>query len=160
MPWEVAVQLAATEQPLSRQIAIAIATDIERGRLTAGTRQGDEALEHAIAQLLEDGEVQRHVRRALRMYRRRRDALCDELSRRLPQLDFQVPSGGMAVWASAAGIDTDAWVRRGAIAGVAFQAGSMFRFDRAPDRHLRLGFAACNEAELATAVDRMARTLA
>jgi len=122
--------------------------------------QGDAVLEQAIASLLEDGEVQRHTRRALLMYRRRRDALCEALHRRLPQLDVRVPTGGMAVWAGAPGIDTDAWVKRGAVAGVTFQAGSMFRFDRAAHPFLRLGFAACDERELGEAVERMVRTLA
>jgi GntR family transcriptional regulator / MocR family aminotransferase len=121
--------------------------------------QGDAVLEHAIATLLEDGEVQRHARRALAMYRRRRDALCEALHTRLPQLAAMPPRGGMAVWASAPGIDTDAWVQRGAAAGVLFQAGSRFRFDGAPYHHLRLGFAACNEGELVEAVERMARSL-
>ena len=75
--------------------------------------QGDAVLEHALATLLEEGEVQRHVRRAHALYRRRRDALCDALHRRLPQLVASPPRGGMAVWAQAPGIDTDAWVRRG-----------------------------------------------
>ena len=120
---------------------------------------GDAVLEHAVATLFEDGEVQRHARRARRIYQARRDAMCEALTRRLPQLAFAVPSGGMALWAAAPGIDTDAWVRRGAMAGVAFQAGSKFSFSGSPSNHVRLGFAACNESELVEAVERMARAL-
>jgi len=123
--------------------------------------QGDAVLEHAIATLLEDGEIQRHTRRALAVYKRRRDALCEALSRRLPRLELRIPTGGMAVWAKTpSDVDPDAWVRRGALAGVSFQAGSMFRFDREPSPFLRLGFAACDEAELDEAVERMARSMA
>lgn len=121
--------------------------------------QGDAVLEYALATLLEDGEIQRHVRRARGMYRLRRDALCEALHARLPQLDAPVPHGGMAVWAATPGIDSDAWVRRGAEAGVLFQAGSRFRHDAQPQHHLRLGFAACTESELVEAVERMARAL-
>ena len=121
--------------------------------------QGDAVLESAIATLLEDGEVQRHTRRALAMYRRRRDVLCEALHERLPQLDAPAPSGGMAVWAQAPGIDCDAWVKRGVAAGVLFQAGSRFRFDRQRLDYLRIGFAACNETELVEAVDRMVAAL-
>ncbi|MEO8704503.1 MAG: PLP-dependent aminotransferase family protein [Kofleriaceae bacterium] len=121
--------------------------------------QGDAVLEYAIATLLEDGEIQRHTRRALGMYRRRRDVLCDALGRRLPELVHAPPRGGMAVWAGTPGIDSDAWVARGATAGVLFQAGSRFRFDRQAYPHVRLGFAACTEPELVDAVDRMARCL-
>lgn len=121
--------------------------------------QGDPALEHAIALLLEDGEVQRHARRARATYRARRDALCASLARTLPRLVFTPPTGGMALWARAPGIDVDAWVRRGLDAGVAFQAEQRFRADDQPGDHVRLGFAACTPAELDLAVQRMAAAL-
>jgi GntR family transcriptional regulator/MocR family aminotransferase len=121
--------------------------------------QGDALLEHAIATLLEDGEVQRHTRKALAMYRRRRDALCEALTRRIPQLEISVPRGGMALWAGTPGINSDEWVTRGVAAGVLFQAGRRFRFDKQPDPHVRIGFAACNETELVEAVERMKRAL-
>ena len=121
--------------------------------------QGDHALEHAIASLLEDGEIQRHAHRACRIYRARRDALCAALAHALPQLQFTLPSGGMAIWARAPGIDVDAWVSRGLAAGVAFQPETRFRFDAAAGPHLRLGFAACTPAELAVAVTRMSAAL-
>ncbi|HUQ03786.1 MAG TPA: PLP-dependent aminotransferase family protein [Kofleriaceae bacterium] len=121
--------------------------------------QGDHAVERAVAMLLEEGEVQRHVRRALKRYHSRRDVLCDALHRRLPQLELAVPAGGMALWARAPGVDTDAWERRGLEEGVAFQAGSKFSFDGAPSEFVRLGFSACNEAELEQAVERLVRAL-
>jgi GntR family transcriptional regulator / MocR family aminotransferase len=117
--------------------------------------QGDHALEQAVAILLEDGDVQRHARRMAGIYRRRRDALASELRNRLPQLEFELPSGGMAIWARASGIDTDAWVRRGLAAGVAFQAGRRFTLDDCAYDFVRIGFAACTEHELVEAVDRM-----
>jgi GntR family transcriptional regulator/MocR family aminotransferase len=121
--------------------------------------QGDHAVERAAALLLEDGEVQRHVRRASKAYRARRDVLCAALQRRLPQLEFAVPAGGMGLWARAPGIDTEAWVRRGLECGVAFQAAAQFAFDGARGEHVRLGFSACNESELEEAVDRLVRAL-
>ena len=121
--------------------------------------QGDQAVERAVATLIEEGEVQRHVRRALKRYRSRRDALCEALRRRLPQLELAVPAGGMALWARAPGVDTDAWERNGLAQGVAFQAGSKFSCDAAPSEFVRLGFSACNEAELEQAVERLVRAL-
>jgi GntR family transcriptional regulator/MocR family aminotransferase len=119
-------------------------------------RQGDPAVERMMATLLEEGVVQQHARRARAAYRRRRDALCEALHQKLPELEFTSPAGGMAVWAQAAGIDVDAWVARALRAGVAFQAGRMFRLDGAKDDGLRIGFGACNEAEIVEAVRRMA----
>jgi GntR family transcriptional regulator/MocR family aminotransferase len=119
--------------------------------------QGDHVSEQAIAILLEEGEVQRHTRRMVREYRDRRDALGAELRRKLPELEFVLPSGGMAIWAATPDIDTDEWVRRGLTNGVAFQAGRRFTFDDQPHAFVRLGFAACTKAELAEAVTRMVR---
>jgi len=121
--------------------------------------QGDHALEHAVALLLEDGEVQRHVRRTLRDYRARRDVLCRALRERLPALEVDVPSGGMALWARMPGVDTAAWVQRGRAHGVAFQAGAQFSFDDGARDYARIGFATCSEPELIEAVDRMVRAL-
>jgi GntR family transcriptional regulator/MocR family aminotransferase len=121
-------------------------------------QQGDQVLEQAVASLLEDGVIQRHVRRARRVYQARRDHLCAALGRELPELAFDVPAGGMAVWARAPGVDTDAWVERGLAAGVAFQAGSRFLFDGGASEPVRIGFAACTEAELSEAVRRLALT--
>ena len=42
-------------------------------------RQGDMVLERALAELMEDGEIQRHLNRMHQIYRRRRDALCVSL---------------------------------------------------------------------------------
>ena len=64
-------------------------------------RQGDQLVECAVAELIEDGEVQRHARRMRRIYQSRRDALADALHARLAAmpLTFDVPAGGMALWA-------------------------------------------------------------
>jgi GntR family transcriptional regulator / MocR family aminotransferase len=51
------------------------------------------------------------------------------------------------------------WQRRSLQAGVLVQIGGDFTFDRSSLPFLRLGFAACNEADLETAVRRLARSL-
>jgi GntR family transcriptional regulator/MocR family aminotransferase len=126
---------------------------------TAVDQQGDHVLERAIAELIADGTLERHVRRARRAYRSRRNALCEALQRAIPDLAFQPPHGGMALWAHAPGIDVDAWVARAYDAGVVFQPGSRFTFDGKPRDFVRLGFGACTERELADAARRMAATL-
>ena len=122
-------------------------------------QQGDHVLERALSELVADGTLERHVRRARRAYRDRRDALCEALARAIPALACEPPHGGMALWAHAPGIDVDAWVLRAAEAGVVFQAGSRFAFDGKRRDHARIGFGACTERELAEAVRRMARAL-
>jgi GntR family transcriptional regulator/MocR family aminotransferase len=121
--------------------------------------QGDQVLEHAVAELIEDGELQRHVRRARRIYRSRRDALVEAFARHLPQIAFEVPRGGMANWAQAAGVDVDEWVVRAQAAGVSFQAASHLALGPARRDFARFGFAACDEARLGEAARRLAKAM-
>ena len=60
-------------------------------------RQGDLVVEAAVAELLEDGEVQRHVRKMKDLYRTRRDVLTEALSRELEgALSWRTPRGGIS----------------------------------------------------------------
>jgi GntR family transcriptional regulator/MocR family aminotransferase len=120
-------------------------------------RQGDHLTEAALAELIEDGELQRHTRRMRRVYHARRDHAAELLRKQLgAALSFEVPNGGMALWARAApDIDVEAWAQRAETAGVVFQSERQFRWDGEPGSHLRLGYAALSEAELARAVRRL-----
>jgi GntR family transcriptional regulator/MocR family aminotransferase len=124
-------------------------------------RQGDSILERAVAELVEDGELQRHTSRARRVYLARRDTLAAALAEHLGDaLSFTLPAGGIALWArAAAGIDVDAWAARARDAGVGFRTAREFTFDghRAP--FMRLGFASLDENELREAVQRMVGAL-
>lgn len=123
-------------------------------------RQGDHVVECAVAELIEDGELGRHARRMRRVYHARRDALVDCVRRRLGgALSFEVPAGGMALWARADGIDVDAWAERALARGVRFHPGRLYAFDRQPRRALRLTFAAHSESELDDGVRRLAAAL-
>lgn len=128
---------------------------------TGADRQGDLALEHAVAELFEDGEIERHVRRMRRVYAARRAALARALELHLGgALSFRPAPGGMAIWARAApGIDVDAWAAAAREAGVVFATAKSFTFDGHPAPHLRIGFASLDEAALEEAVRRMAVAL-
>lgn len=62
-------------------------------------RQGDALLERAFAHLFQMGDVQRHAKKALQVYRQRWQAFGDALAS-LPEemLRFRQPGGGMAYW--------------------------------------------------------------
>lgn len=124
-------------------------------------RQGDAAVECAVAELLEESEVQRHVRRAQRIYLARRSALASALARELRGVvSFDVPNGGIAFWVKVApGIDVDAWAERALRHGVAFQPGSRFTFDGRSASFARLGFAALCPEEIEEAVRRLRKAL-
>lgn len=123
-------------------------------------RQGDRALELAVAELAEDGEIDRHAHRMRRVYAARREAMATALERHLGHaVRFDVPPGGMAIWAHAPRIDVDAWAERAARVGVSLQTAQRFAFDARRRSFLRLGFAAHDAARLRTAIERLARTL-
>jgi GntR family transcriptional regulator/MocR family aminotransferase len=120
--------------------------------------QGDRVLEYALAGLIEEGEVQRHVRRVRREYAARREVLVEALRRWLPHtLSFRVPAGGIALWARAAdGIDLEAWAERARARGVVMATAATFAVDRRPRPFVRLGFASLDRRELVEAVRRLA----
>lgn len=121
-------------------------------------QQGDHAVERAVAELIEDGELARHVRRARHLYRARRDVLANALKQHVPQLAFTLPPGGLAIWAQAPGADVDAWAQRALAAGVSFQPASHFALGDAPLDCGRFGFAACDESQLIEAARRLGAT--
>jgi GntR family transcriptional regulator/MocR family aminotransferase len=116
-------------------------------------RQGDLVVERAVAELFEEGLVERHGRKMRRVYQARRDALVSALGARLAaRLVFEVPRGGMALWAHAPGVDVEALRERTEARGVSFTTAARYAFDRRPRPFVRLGFAALTEAELERAV--------
>lgn len=122
--------------------------------------QGNQAFERAVAELMEDGLLQRHVRKMRRVYEERRAVLAQELDKRLgPRLAFSLPTGGMSLWAKAEGVALARWAARCRELGVAFQWGVPFDFHDRPIPFLRLGFAALTPAEMKEAVRRMAAAL-
>jgi GntR family transcriptional regulator / MocR family aminotransferase len=120
-------------------------------------RQGDHVLEAAVAELVTDGELERHVRKMRRLYRSRRDALVDALERELgARFEAHVPAGGMALWGHAAGrVDVEAWRAQALERGVFIMTAKDFAFDGRPRPFARIGFAGLDEAELREAVRRL-----
>ena len=125
-------------------------------------RQGDHAVERAVAELLEDGEVQRHARRARRVYEARRDALAEALASTLGDaLDFDPPAGGMALWARAARRTSTSTPgpRAPSPRGWPSTPGGASRSTAGGGPSCGSGFAALDERELREAVRRMAAAL-
>lgn len=120
-------------------------------------RQGDHLLEHAVAELLEDGEIQRHVRRAKRIYAGRRAMLAELLERELGGvLAFDLPNGGTAIWSKvASSVNVDQWAARATELGLLLQPARQFAFDGKSRPYLRLGFAQHDEREAREAVRRL-----
>jgi GntR family transcriptional regulator/MocR family aminotransferase len=124
-------------------------------------RQGDLATEAAVADLMEEGVVQRHAWRMQRLCRVRRDAFVEAVRTKLGErLELNTPPGGMAVWTRVlSGLDVEAWARRCRTRDVILQTGRKFTRDLRPIPYLRLNFAALREHELEEAVRRMAASV-
>jgi GntR family transcriptional regulator/MocR family aminotransferase len=121
--------------------------------------QGDLIGEVAVADLLDGGEVGRHVRRVRHVYRNRRDLLASALLKNLGDaLSFELPTGGMAIWARVAnGIDAERWAALAIEEGASFRTARFYAVDGAPRPFVRLGFSGLDEAELLEAVRRLER---
>lgn len=121
-------------------------------------RQGDHATEAAVAELLEEGELQRHVRKMRVTYLARREKLVRLLRAQLSEvLAFDVPRGGISVWARWVGAPSafGPWVAQCAARGVQLATGAQYSFSGRAPRAVRLVFARSNEQELTWAVAAM-----
>jgi GntR family transcriptional regulator/MocR family aminotransferase len=131
---------------LVREAAVELRFDFDR--------QGDHVTERALAELIEDGELQRHIWRTRRVYEARRAHFVEELRRELGQwLELSTPSGGMALWGRVhSDLRVSTWHSKAAERGVLFQPGSLFTFDHRELQRVRLGYCGLNERELSAAV--------
>lgn len=120
--------------------------------------QGDLATEAAVAALIEDGELQRHIARVRRVYTNRREILANSLRRTFGDgVEFTLAPGGMALWVRLLmAVDVEAWARRSVAHGVSWYTGRRYAFDGRPKPFARFSFAWLNERELPEAVRRMA----
>ena len=61
--------------------------------------RGDVLLEESLAILFNNGDMQKHLKKSLKIYQQRRDLFCDLLEKEFKgKLSFIKPSGGMSVW--------------------------------------------------------------
>jgi GntR family transcriptional regulator / MocR family aminotransferase len=120
--------------------------------------QGDPALECSLAELFEEGLIQRHVRKMRTIYHSRMKLLATGLRSQLPNfLEFREPAGGTAIWVRTRDArTTTGWVQEAKRAGVAFDAGTAFTLNATATSGARLGFACLDEHELPEAIQRLA----
>jgi GntR family transcriptional regulator/MocR family aminotransferase len=109
----------------------------------------------ALADLLERGEVDRHLRRQRHRYRKRRDALLQAIAQQLPELEVRGAAAGLfAVLLLAADADEEAVAARAHDHGVALEP---LRARGRPG--LVVGYANLPEAGARTAVAALARAI-
>ena len=116
-------------------------------------RSGDPVLERAVSILLKEGEIRRHLNKALLAYRKRRDLLCYRLNNELKDyIQCKKPSGGMALWATFdQSISLNHLAENCKSAGL--YIGNNQNYLTTTGNSTRLGFASMDELEINAAVD-------
>ncbi len=136
--------IRAPEALIVRLASLKVATDL-----------GTSVLSQLVAsRLLDRAEEVREQRR--QQVLERRDALTAALREKLPSWSWQVPTGGLSLWARVPHGDTRAYAQEAQQQGVAFLAGPMTSPDEGHADHLRLVFVH-EPAMVREGVDRLAR---
>lgn len=111
---------------------------------------GDGYMQNALASLIKNGELKRHLKRALKAYHFRRDFLNELLEKKLGKyVQYNIPSGGMAFW-----IELKAPYKIKDL--VKDPQLKIKRWDEALNA-FRFGFASMNEQELTITVTYLAK---
>jgi len=114
-------------------------------------RQGEQLLEEAMANLLKNGDINRHLKKSNKIYHERRDVLARLLNERLgDNISFKLPDGGFAIWVQYLNhIRADKVAEKAAEMGLSISNGTgYFNDDRCRHSFVRLGFASLNSKEL------------
>lgn len=124
-------------------------------------RQGDTVLELAIADLLENGTIQRYRKKALKQYAKRLDLFCEIMQQDFAQYtSFRRPDGGMAAWVNfdpalpLAKISAQALAR-----DLYLYSGENYAPPGKKINATRMGFARMNEGELVESFEILKKVL-
>ncbi|MGB2832181.1 MAG: PLP-dependent aminotransferase family protein [Methylotenera sp.] len=124
-------------------------------------RQGNSITELAVAELMESGEIKRHIRRTLKIYNERRIVLIDLIRNELGDfVNFDAPNGGLAIWLRVnEKVNIEALVKKALLAQVRILPASLFSAKHLSINAIRLGFGSLNVTELTTGIQRLKQVL-
>ncbi|MBB6274079.1 GntR family transcriptional regulator/MocR family aminotransferase [Pedobacter cryoconitis] len=117
-------------------------------------KQGDTLLEEAFAVLFDNGEMERHFRKSLKIYKQRRNLLCELLKSDFSEeIEFKIPEGGLAVWTNFdKKIDLVKMSEEALKKGLYIGNGSFYKNELFLTNGLRMGFASLEENEMVKAM--------
>lgn len=117
-------------------------------------RQGDTLLEDAFAAMFENGEIDRHFRKSLKIYKHRRNLFCEILKVDFSHvISFKVPEGGLAVWSNFDDkIDLLKLSENALKKGLHIGNGNFYKNESFSANALRMGFASLDENEMEKAL--------
>jgi GntR family transcriptional regulator/MocR family aminotransferase len=121
--------------------------------------QGDTLMELAIAELYKNGVIANHIKKAIKIYRERRNYFCELLKDKVgPYVSFKTPEGGMAVWTKFKGVDLKKIAERASKKGLTMNDGSIYD-TKTSFNASRLGFTYLNFKEQERAVEILAKCI-
>jgi GntR family transcriptional regulator/MocR family aminotransferase len=124
-------------------------------------RQGDTLLEEAFAVMFENGEMDRHFRKSLKIYKQRRNFFCDILQAEFKgKIDFKIPEGGLAVWSQFnKEINLIKMSQDASKNGLSISNGNFYKNEFFTPNAVRMGFASLNENEIEKALGILKNTI-
>ncbi|AVI67719.1 GntR family transcriptional regulator [Shewanella sp. WE21] len=121
-------------------------------------RQGNTITEHVIADLMESGEIKRHIRKVRREYKDRRNHAAQEFIRFFGNnVSFALPTGGLAIW-----VDISQLVEGSDLSGLQNSdsiLSTYFAGDQKTATHIRFGFGALNLDEITKVIKKLSQHL-
>ncbi len=122
--------------------------------------QGDSMMETAIGQLYKNGTIERHIKKAVKLYHERRDNFCRILYEKLGSgISFKIPEGGMSVWVNFINSDLKKISERAFRKGLIISDGKFYNTDDINYNSARLGFASLNSTEQEKGVNILKETI-
>lgn len=123
--------------------------------------QGDPIMELALAELFTEGEIRRHMKKALQEYHKRRDFLCSALTENFADsINFKIPDGGLAIWAKFnKSIPLPSLTEKLKAQGIILSNGLIHNSGPASLNSTRLGFGWMNKTETETAINILRKTI-
>ncbi|MGJ8620961.1 MAG: PLP-dependent aminotransferase family protein [Methylophilaceae bacterium] len=123
-------------------------------------RQGNSVTELAVSELMDSGELKRHIRRTAKTYLERRNLLNNLLRRNLMELvEFDIPLGGLAFWLRLKQhTNIDQFIKRAHTKKLRILPGCVFSDNNEDIQAFRLGFANLNNNELEETIQRLEYT--
>ncbi|WP_151749471.1 MocR-like pyridoxine biosynthesis transcription factor PdxR [Acinetobacter seifertii] len=121
-------------------------------------RQGNNITELALADLMQRGEIKRHIRKMKKIYQLRRDHALVEFQRIFAEsVHIQPPAGGMALWAKFQKPFTQDQLIQ--LKDLNIDSEHKFKQNESSNRCIRLGFAALSEKEITSLIETLDKVL-
>jgi len=117
--------------------------------------RGDALMEQTLTDMINNGELSRHIKKSNKLYMQRCNYLCGLLEERLGNaVSFKKPPGGMAVWlVFNEKINLPELIKKASLSGV-YLAGYAY-YQKGNENHngIRFGFASLTEPQMDRAID-------